>query len=99
MKPTRAPQLACSRRTTRQASNACSKAKETPMLSRSALESRPSSRKLLSRVLEMPELPTQIQALPGPVLGKLIDHVGLEDAAELVALATTEQLAQIFDED
>jgi len=33
------------------------------------------------------------------VLGKLIDHVGLEDAAELVALATTEQLAQIFDED
>jgi hypothetical protein len=32
------------------------------------------------------------------VLGKLIDHVGLEDAAELVALATTEQLAQIFDE-
>jgi len=50
-------------------------------------------------VLETPELPTQIQALPGPVLGKLIDHVGLEDAAELVALATTEQLAQIFDED
>ena len=69
------------------------------MLSRSALESRPSSRKLLSRVLEMPELPTQIQALPGPVLGKLIDHVGLEDAAELVALATTEQLAEIFDDD
>jgi len=33
------------------------------------------------------------------VLGKLIDHVGLEDAAELVALATTEQLCQIFDED
>lgn len=69
------------------------------MLSRTALESRPSSRKLLSRVLEMPELPTQIQALPGLVLGKLIDHVGLEDAAELVALATAEQLAQIFDEE
>ena len=69
------------------------------MLSRTALQSRPSSRTLLARVLETPELPTQIQALPGPVLGKLIDHVGLEDAAELVALATTEQLAQIFDED
>jgi hypothetical protein len=68
------------------------------MLSRTALENRPSSRKLLARVLETPELPTQIQALPGPVLGKLIDRVGLEDAAELVALATTEQLAQIFDE-
>lgn len=33
------------------------------------------------------------------MLGKLIAHVGLEDAAELVALATTEQLTQIFDED
>jgi len=33
------------------------------------------------------------------VLGKLIAHVGLEDAGELVALATTEQLTQIFDED
>jgi hypothetical protein len=69
------------------------------MLSRTALENRPSSRRLLARVLETPDLPTQIQALPGPVLGKLIDDVGLEDAAELVALATTEQLAQIFDED
>jgi hypothetical protein len=33
------------------------------------------------------------------VLGRLIAHVGLEDAGELVALATTEQLAQIFDEE
>jgi hypothetical protein len=33
------------------------------------------------------------------VLGRLIEQVGLEDAGELVALATTEQLAQIFDED
>jgi hypothetical protein len=69
------------------------------MLSRSTLQSRPSARTLLARVLESPELPTQIQALPGPVLGKLIAHVGLEDAGELVALATTEQLAQVFDED
>jgi hypothetical protein len=50
-------------------------------------------------VLETPDLPTQIQALPGPLLGKLIAHVGLEDAGELVALASSEQLAQIFDED
>jgi hypothetical protein len=70
------------------------------MVNRTALEKRrPSSRRLLARVLETPDLPTQIQALPGPVLGKLIEHVGLEDAAELVALATTEQLAHIFDED
>jgi Family of unknown function (DUF6178) len=50
-------------------------------------------------VLETPQLPQQIQALPGPVLGKLIERVGLEDAGELVALASTEQLAQIFDEE
>ncbi|MES1188577.1 MAG: DUF6178 family protein [Myxococcales bacterium] len=50
-------------------------------------------------MLETPELPAQIQALPAPVLGKLIAHVGLEDAGELVALATTEQLACVFDED
>jgi hypothetical protein len=50
-------------------------------------------------VLEAPELAAQIQALPAPVLGKLIQHVGLEDAGELVALATTEQLARIFDEE
>jgi hypothetical protein len=39
-----------------------------------------------------------VQALPGALLGKLIDHVGLEDAGELVALASTQQLSQIFDE-
>src|SRR3954470_7055814 len=69
------------------------------MLSRETLHHRPSSRKLLARVLETPELGAQLQSLPGPVLGKLIDYVGLEDAGELVALATTDQLAQIFDED
>jgi hypothetical protein len=47
----------------------------------------------------MPDLSRQVQALPGPALGQLIDRVGLADAAELVALATTEQLAQVFDED
>lgn len=33
------------------------------------------------------------------MLGKLIAHVGLEDAGELVALASTEQLAHILDDD
>lgn len=60
---------------------------------------RPLSKNLLARVLETPELPQQVQSLPPPLLAKLIDHVGLEDAGELVALATTEQLAGIFDED
>jgi hypothetical protein len=40
-----------------------------------------------------------VRELPGPVLGGLINSVGLEDAAELVALATTQQLESIFDED
>jgi hypothetical protein len=69
------------------------------MLTRATLQNRPSPRNLLARVLETPELPTQIQALPPLLLGKLIEQVGLEDAAELVALATTEQIAGIFDED
>ena len=33
------------------------------------------------------------------MLGRVIDHVGLEDAGELVALATTDQLRRIFDDD
>jgi hypothetical protein len=69
------------------------------MLSRETFRHRPSPQKLLARVLETPELGLQIQSLPAPVLGKLIDHVGLEDAGELVALATTDQLSRIFDED
>jgi hypothetical protein len=60
---------------------------------------RPTSRSLLSRVLDQPDLPAQIQNLPSVVFGKLIDQIGLEDAGELVALATTEQIAHAFDED
>src|SRR5262245_60547396 len=59
----------------------------------------PSPQRLLARILDQPDLPAQVQSLPPPVLGKLIEHVGLEDAGEIVALATTEQLAQVFDED
>lgn len=69
------------------------------MLSRETLRHRPSPRRLLSRVLETPNLAEQVRALPAPILAKLIEEVGLEDAGELVALATTEQLAQVFDED
>ena len=35
----------------------------------------------------------------GAVLGKLIDRIGLEDAGELVALASTAQLERVFDDD
>lgn len=57
------------------------------------------SRALLTRILDQPNLVAAIQALPAQALGRLIDHVGLEDSGEIVALATTEQLRRIFDND
>jgi hypothetical protein len=54
---------------------------------------------LLSHVLENPNLIAAVRELPGATLGRLVDSIGLEDAAELVALATTEQLESVFDED
>lgn len=54
---------------------------------------------LLLRILERPGLVAAVRALPGAVLGQLIERVGLEDAGALVALASTEQLERIFDAD
>jgi hypothetical protein len=54
---------------------------------------------VLSRILDEPALVAEVRALPPAALTKLIDHVGLEDAGEIVALATTEQIASVFDED
>ncbi len=59
----------------------------------------PSSTELLLRILERPALVAAVRELPGAVLGKLIDRIGLEDAGELVALATTAQLERVFDDD
>jgi hypothetical protein len=59
----------------------------------------PSSARLLQHILEDPGLVAAVRELPAPVLGTLIDRIGLEDAGELVALASTEQLARVFDED
>jgi len=59
----------------------------------------PTSTNLLSRILERPGLVSAVRELPGAVLGALIERVGLEDAGELVALASREQLVRIFDED
>lgn len=54
---------------------------------------------LLHRVLSTPDLVATVQALPPERLGALVHDVGLEDAGELVALATTEQLEALFDDD
>src|SRR4051812_33958603 len=57
------------------------------------------TRSLLNRVIELPDLATTIQALPSQTFAALIRKVGVEDAGELIALATREQLVQAFDED
>ncbi|MBK9034813.1 MAG: hypothetical protein IPL61_26715 [Myxococcales bacterium] len=59
----------------------------------------PSSRQLLARVLDDRGLVASIRQLEPRALGRLISHVGLEDAGELIALATTAQLARVFDDD
>ena len=58
-----------------------------------------SSTQLLMRILDRPELVAAVRELPAPVLGKLIDRFGLEDAGELVELASSEQLQSVFDHD
>lgn len=58
-----------------------------------------SATRLLARILERPELIAVVDKLSAPVLGQLIEHVGLEDAGELVAVATTQQLARVWDRD
>lgn len=59
----------------------------------------PAATQLLMRILDRPGLVAAVRDLPGAVLGKLIDRIGLEDAGELVALASTAQLERIFDDD
>lgn len=54
---------------------------------------------LLARILEQPALVSAVRELPPPILSKLIERIGLEDAGEIVALATTEQLERVFDDD
>ena len=61
--------------------------------------SAPGAGRVLARVLDRPDLVRAVRDLPPRALAKLIDHVGLEDSGEIVALATTEQLARVFDED
>jgi len=54
---------------------------------------------LLTAIIEEPNFVQLIQEVSPAILSKLINHIGLEDAGEILELATTEQLRQIFDED
>lgn len=60
---------------------------------------RPSPRELIERIVHEPQLAASVQALTPRSLGKLIQHIGVEDSGELIALATTEQIEKIFDDD
>jgi hypothetical protein len=53
----------------------------------------------LQRILGSPELERAVPRLPPELLHRVIQHVGLEDSAALVALATPEQLTRVFDLD
>ena len=57
------------------------------------------SKSLLTRLIETPDLARTVRALPVESFAALVRAVGVADAGELVALATTEQIIQAFDED
>jgi hypothetical protein len=59
----------------------------------------PAPRPVLARILESPHLAIVVPRLHPGVLHRVIDRFGLEDCAELVALATPKQLARVFDLD
>jgi hypothetical protein len=54
---------------------------------------------LVLRILDEPNLVAAVQGLPPRALGRLVDRLGLEDSGELIAMATTEQVEQLLDED
>src|SRR5262245_7024518 len=57
-----------------------------------------SAKQLLKTLTDSPALPAFIQQLQPPVLKRLIDRVGLRDSGELIALTTTAQLRDVFEE-
>jgi hypothetical protein len=54
---------------------------------------------LATTILDSPALVQAVRELEPAVLARLVDTIGLESAGDLVALATTPQLAAVFDED
>lgn len=60
---------------------------------------RTASPSLVARLVELPELPRLVRGLEPQAFASLVRRVGVEDAGELVALASTEQLVAAFDEE
>src|SRR5204862_7537215 len=59
----------------------------------------PEPRGLLERILDTPHLAQVVPRLKPEVLHRVIQTCGLEDCADLVALATPDQLQAVFDLD
>ena len=62
-------------------------------------DSRDSGGRALQRILSTPHLAQAVPRLPPELLHRVIQHHGLEDSAELVALATPDQVSRVFDLD
>jgi hypothetical protein len=60
---------------------------------------RPSMARLVSRLLDTPDLVQIVQSAAPSTLLALVEEIGLEDAGELVALATPAQLLRMLDAD
>jgi hypothetical protein len=58
-----------------------------------------SRKRLLDRILDTPHLARVVPQLQPQVLHRIIQRCGLEDCGEIVALATPDQLARVFDLD
>jgi hypothetical protein len=53
---------------------------------------------LLHKLRDNPHLPAFVERLDAPVLNRLIEHIGLEDAGAVIEYASTRQLQEILDE-
>jgi len=63
------------------------------------LKTREVPRDLVDRLFDTPDLARAVEGLEPAVLHELVRRCGLEDCGPLVALATTEQLTRVFDQD
>lgn len=60
---------------------------------------KPSSTSLIERLIASPDVVRTVRSLNEQAFSALVRHIGVEDAGEIVAMATTSQLVAAFDED
>lgn len=64
-----------------------------------SLVKKSNSQSLLTQLITQNSLVNSIQNLDSTVVGKIIQHVGLEDSGEFLMLITSEQLQEVMDQD